>query len=174
MGYVLQPGFTLPPLMFTREEIEALVLGSRWVSKRGDARLGAAAENALTKIAAVLPHDLRSALDDSALLVGPPDDSPSGKVELALIRQAIRTERRLGITYQDLKGKPSSREIWPFALGYFDRVHILIAWCELRHEFRHFRTDRIASLEIREERYPRRRQTLLKEWRASEGIPSPK
>src|SRR6266568_3284273 len=69
IGYVLRPGFMLPPLMFTEEEIEALVLGSRWVADRGDARLGEAGRNALAKVAAVLPPDLREALDASALLI---------------------------------------------------------------------------------------------------------
>ncbi len=170
LGYVLRPGFMLPPLMFSEDEIEALVLGSRWVADRGDARLGEAARNALTKIAAVLPDDLRNALDASALLVGPSGTVPTGNVELPLIRQAIRTERKLDIRYRDLKGAESARTIWPFALGYFDHVRVLVAWCELRQEFRHFRTDRISALEIMEQRYPRRRQALLKEWREIEGI----
>src|SRR6184192_541650 len=69
VGYVLRPGFMLPPLMFTEEEIEAIVLGSRWVGERGDERLAAAARNALAKITAVLPPDLREEADASTLLV---------------------------------------------------------------------------------------------------------
>lgn len=171
LGYVLRPGFMLPPLMFSEDEIEALVLGSRWVGDRGDVRLGAAARSALTKIAAVLPDDLRNALDASALLVGPSADIKTGDTELPQIRLAIRSERKLDIHYRDLKGADSCRRIWPFALGYFDHVRVLAAWCELRQGFRHFRTDRIASLETVDQRYPRRRQVLLKEWREIEGIP---
>ena len=78
MGYVLRPGFMLPPLMFSEEEIEALVLGARWVADRGDERLGAAAQSAVSKIAAVLPNDLRDMLDASALLVGPGKAIPTG------------------------------------------------------------------------------------------------
>src|SRR5712692_9960079 len=89
VGYVLRPGFMLPPLMFSEDEIEALVLGSRWVADRGDARLGAAARNALAKIAAVLPADLRDELDASALLVGPGAAIAAGDAELAAIREAI-------------------------------------------------------------------------------------
>lgn len=169
LGYVLRPGFMLPPLMFSEDEIEALVLGSRWVADRGDARLGAAARNALVKIASVLPDDLRDALDASALLVGPGTDINTETLELPQIRQAIRTERKLEIHYRDLKGADSFRRIWPFALGYFDHVRVLVAWCELRQGFRHFRTDRIAALEVMDQRYPRRRQALLKEWREIEG-----
>ena len=170
MGYVLRPGFMLPPLMFSEEEIEALVLGSRWVANRGDARLGTAAKSALTKIAAVLPDDLRNALDATGLLVGPSDTPAVGNTALPQIRQAIRTERKVEIRYCDLKGAESTRTIWPFALGYFDHVRVLVAWCELRNSFRHFRTDRISASTLAEQRYPRRRQSLLKEWREIEGI----
>src|SRR5581483_5246763 len=96
---ILRPGFMLPPLMFKEEEIEALVLGSRWVAQRGDARLAAAAGNALAKIAAVLPADLRAELDASSLFVPPGDKIAAGDAELGLIRQAIRTERKLAIAY---------------------------------------------------------------------------
>lgn len=170
LGYVLRPGFMLPPLMFSEEEIEALVLGSRWVAKRGDARLGAAARDALAKIAAVLPPDLREGLDASILLVGQGSPTAAGDAELASIRQAIRAERKLDITYRDQADKESQRRIWPFAIGFFERTRIVAAWCEMRQGFRHFRTDRIATLAQTDVRYPRRRQVLLKEWRQAEGI----
>jgi predicted DNA-binding transcriptional regulator YafY len=170
LGYLLRPGFMLPPLMFSEEEIEALVLGSRWVAERGDARLGAAARNALAKIAAVLPDGLRDDVDGSALLVGPGAPIAAGDAELVTIRQAIRSERKLDIRYRDRDGTETGRMIWPFALGFFDRARVVVAWCELRGSIRHFRTDRIGSLILTETRYPRRRQTLLKEWREAEGI----
>jgi predicted DNA-binding transcriptional regulator YafY len=171
LGYILRPGFMLPPLMFSEDEIEALVLGSRWVADRGDARLGVAARNALAKIAAVLPADLREGLDASALLVGPGEPIAAGDAELAAIRQAIRSERKITITYRDRDARETRRTIWPFALGFFDRARVVVAWCEMREAFRHFRTDRIAALTPSETRYPRRRQVLLKEWRVIEGIP---
>jgi predicted DNA-binding transcriptional regulator YafY len=171
LGYMLRPGFMLPPLMFSEDEIEALVLGSRWVADRGDVRLGAAAQNALAKIAAVLPADLRDVLDTSALLVGCGEPIAAGDAELATIRQAIRSEHKLGITYVDRDASETRRTIWPFALGFFDRVRVVAAWCELRQGFRHFRTDRIAALALTKTRYPRRRQALLKEWREIEGMP---
>jgi len=165
VGYVLRPGFMLPPLMFSTEEIEALVLGTRWVAGRSDERLVLAARNALAKIGAVLPQELRDELDAIPLLVGPSAATVVDRVDVALIRQAIRAEHRLHITYRDDKGLDSARVIWPFALGFFDSVRIVMAWCELRQDFRHFRTDRIATL-TPGERYPRRRHVLLKEWRA--------
>ena len=171
VGYVLRPGFMLPPLMFSEEEIEAIVLGSRWVADRADAALGAAARNAVAKIAAVLPQDLKISLDTSSLLVGPGSAVAAGDAELPTIRLAIRTERKLRIFYVDGRGRDSKRTIWPFALAFFDRVRVVVAWCEIREGFRHFRTDRISKVQFVDKRYPRRRQVLLKDWRATEGIP---
>ncbi|MBI3452129.1 MAG: YafY family transcriptional regulator [Rhodospirillales bacterium] len=173
IGYVLRPGFMLPPLMFSEEEIEALVLGSRWVADRGDSRLGVAARNALAKIAAVLPADLRDDLDASTLLVGPGQPIAAGDAELPTIRQAIRTERKLEIAYLDRYAVATRRVIWPFALAFFDRVRVVVAWCELRQSFRHFRTDRVVALAALPVRYPRRRQALAKEWRKVGDIPDP-
>ncbi|MEX8494563.1 helix-turn-helix transcriptional regulator [Sphaerotilus sp.] len=173
LGYVLREGFVLPPLMFSADEVEALVLGSRWVIGRGDQRLGAAARDALAKIAAVLPPALRHELDSNALLVGPAEADATGSAgdsEVAAIRQAIRTEHKLHLTYRDAAGQDTARTVWPFALGFFDRVRVVVAWCELRGEIRHFRTDRIAALTPLDTRYPQRRQALLKAWRAREGI----
>ena len=171
VGFVLRPGFMLPPLMFSEDEIEAIVLGSRWVHKRADKELADAARNVLAKIGAVLPKDLREALDDSGLLVGQGDPIAAGDAELAKIRQAIRTERKLAITYRDNGGTASRRTVWPFALGFFDKVRMVAAWCELRQDYRHFRTDRIAALALSDKRYPRRRQAMFKEWRQREGVP---
>lgn len=171
LGYVLRPGFMLPPLMFSEEELEALVLGSRWVAKRTDSQLSAAAKNALAKIAAVLPADLRHQLDASGLLVGPALAPAVGDDELATIRKVIRSEHKLLISYTDNNQKQTERTIWPFALGFFEQVRIVVAWCELRQEFRHFRTDRIMRLTRLEIRYPTRRQALLKKWRDIQGIP---
>src|SRR5947199_7409864 len=118
VGYVLRPGFMLPPLMFSEEEIEAIVLGSRWVADRADAALGAAARNALAKIAAVLPPDLKSSLDTSSLLVGSSGEAvAAGDAELPVIRAAIRGERKLRVGYVDGNGRDTRRTIWPFALG---------------------------------------------------------
>jgi predicted DNA-binding transcriptional regulator YafY len=173
VGYVLRPGFMLPPLMFSEEEIEALVLGSRWVSQRADDPLGAAAKNALAKIAAVLPADLKDGLDASSLLIGPGEQVAAGDAELPKIRDAIRRERMVCIGYADARGNSTRRAIWPIALAFHERVRIVVAWCELRRDFRHFRTDRIDALDVSETRYPRRRAGLLKEWRDREGIPPP-
>ncbi|AOB32676.1 DNA-binding protein [Bordetella sp. H567] len=164
LGYVLRPGFLLPPLMFSEEEIQALVLGSRWVAEHADSQLGQAARNALAKIAAVLPSELRHEFDDGALFVVPGEQVPD-TADVALIRDSIRRERKLRIEYRDEHAAETARVIWPFALGFFDRVRIVAAWCELRQGFRHFRTDRIVALAAPGDRYPQRRQSLLKTWR---------
>lgn len=167
LGYVLKPGFMLPPLMFTEEELEALVLGSRWVAKRTDSQLSESAKSALVKITSVLPTDLRNSVDENTLLIGPQQQTEETQ-SLPDIRSVIRAEQKITIDYLDLNGNRSTRTIWPFALGYFDQIRILVAWCELRKGFRHFRTDRIQTLGIEPERYPSRRQILLREWRKTE------
>jgi predicted DNA-binding transcriptional regulator YafY len=170
VGYVLRPGFMLPPLMFSEDEIEALVLGSRWVSERADGPLGKAARNVLAKIGAVLPGELRDSIDASGLLIGPGAPIAAGDIELASIRQAIRAERMIRIGYADEQGCVTERTIWPVALAFYDRVRVVVAWCALREGFRHFRTDRIAALEVIARQYPRRRAALFKEWRILQGI----
>lgn len=168
LGYVLKAGFFLPPLMLDDEQVEALVLGARWVARQPDDRLARAAADLLAKVAAVLPQDLRASLDATALLVGPAAPRTEG-VDLAAIREAIRSERKLSIAYRDAGGAPSRRLVWPFALGFFEKVRVVAAWCESRQDFRHFRADRIEALAVLPDRYPRRRQALLKEWRATEA-----
>ncbi len=173
IGYLLKPGFMLPPLMFSQDELEALVLGQRWVSKHGDPRLAVAARDALAKIAAVLPESLRDALDANALLVGSAPDTGSQLPDLALIRQAIRSQRKLLLHYQDGQGRSTERAVWPVALGYFENCRVLAAWCELRQQFRHFRTDRMLDCVLLDQKYPQRRQQLLLQWRREQQIPLP-
>lgn len=174
VGYVLSPSFLLPPLMFSATELEALMLGTRWVAQRTDQDLARDARNALAKIASVLPGDLRQMLDDPSLLIAPsPGESLEGQQHLPTLRQGIRQERKLRIRYQDLQGCDSDRTIWPFVLGFFDQVRVLVAWCELRQDIRHFRTDRLSAVELMQERYPARRHALLRQWRDRQGIKVP-
>lgn len=170
MGYILKPGFLLPPLMFSEDEIEALVLGSRWVASRTDSDLSRAAANVLAKIAAVLPDDLKPKLESSNLLVPPSFSDVKDAVDLSLVRKAIRNEHIVEIGYVDAAGVETERRIWPFALGFYDRVRVIAAWCEKRNDFRNFRTDRIQRMEPQGKRYPRRKAELLKSWRIAEGM----
>ena len=171
LGYVLKPGFFLPPLMFVEDEVDALILGLRLVAERGDADLERAAEDALAKIAAVLPPEQDDVAATSGLLAGP--HAASGTPHLSVIRQAMRAEQKLRLRYRDKKGATTERTVWPVALGFFEAAEVLAAWCETRRAFRHFRLDRIATAEPSDLRYPKRRRILLAEWRALEGIDGP-
>jgi predicted DNA-binding transcriptional regulator YafY len=166
LGYILKPGFWLPPLMLSGEEIEALVLGARWVGARTDESLALAAHDAIAKISAVLPPRLREEVEASTLIVPPSEAPGAATLDLAPIRAAIRAERKLAVEYCDAHGAKTERAIWPFGVGYFEEARVVMAWCELRRGFRHFRADRIASCRTLEARYPLSRHRLLKDWRA--------
>jgi len=164
VGYMLRPGFFLPPLMFTPEELEALVLGGRWVEAQPDAGLAGAAKNALAKIATASPEDLRDRIKDTGLwpvLMRGPGEPVS---VLGPIRTAMREEKALHITYGDEQGRSSERDIWPVQLAYYEGKQIVVAWCCMREAFRNFRTDRVAAAELTDHRYGRRRAVLAKEW----------
>ncbi|WLR95993.1 helix-turn-helix transcriptional regulator [Shinella sumterensis] len=170
VGYVLRPGFMLPPLMFSQSELEALMLGFRWVQKFADMPMTKAASDALAKISAVLPAELRDELENTALLVGPRRVVDAEVVDLVLLRSAIRRERKLRLAYADAAATFTDRVVWPVALGYFEETRMLVAWCEARNDFRHFRTDRMREITLLESRYPRRRAQLLKDWRTQDSM----
>jgi predicted DNA-binding transcriptional regulator YafY len=165
LGYVLRPGFMLPPLMFSIDELEALILGGAWVGKQtDDPRLSSAAGNALAKISAVLPPELRREVEAGTLIVTSRRPEPV-QIDPSLLRDAIRKELKLRIGYRDDLGRETERVIWPFLIGFFEQRKVVSAWCELRNDYRHFRMDRIASAAATGERLPRRRHALLKDWR---------
>ncbi|WP_322013828.1 YafY family protein [Paraburkholderia sp. J12] len=162
VGYLLRPGYFLPPLMFAREELEAIMLGLRYVDQRGDAVLKAAASAAKAKIGAVLPPDAGVTLDLPLAMPGPsPAPFPDNVVELDRLRAAIRAQRRLEIVYADAAGHHSQRMVWPVQIGFMDSARVLAAWCELRQDFRTFRTDRILSI-VEGSQYPARRAELVR------------
>ncbi|WP_140987098.1 helix-turn-helix transcriptional regulator [Asticcacaulis tiandongensis] len=169
VGFLLRPGFMLPPLMLSHDEIEAIALGIRWVAGRSDTDLSGAAYNALAKISAVLPEDMRENLQTTGLMVPPPWEDKQVKAaedaHLKLIRQALRSERKLVMCYGDVNEAVTERIVWPAVLGFFDQTRMLVGWCELRKDFRHFRADRIRDLTVSAERLPTRRLHLLKQWR---------
>jgi len=171
IGFVLRPGYTLPPLSLDEDEIGALVLGARWVMQHGDEALRGAARNLIAKVSAVLPDDIRDRPASTALLAGPSSSGIAPEIDLVAIRQAIQAERKLTLDYRDLKGQSSQRVVWPLALSFFDRAMVLVAWCELRADFRHFRLDHMTAATPGSDRYPERRAGLLKRWRESQRIP---
>src|SRR5919198_5409754 len=164
IGYVLDDGFDLPPLMFDANEIEAVILGLRFVERHGDAGLAHAARDVVAKVGAVLPARLKPLLFEASLIVPPQHRAVVDRVEVGDIREAIRLGRKLRMAYRDESGAATERTISPLALAYFEAVRVLVGWCELRAAFRHFRTDRIARMDILDTRYPGRRAALLKQW----------
>ncbi len=147
-----------------------MVLGSRWVAQRADEPLAKAARNALAKIAAVLPRDLLDGFESSGLFVVAAQPQAHDSVDLAPLREAIRREHKIRIIYESKNADRTERIIWPIAVAFFERVRLLTAWCELRQDYRNFRTDLIVDLKPLGERYPRRRRAMLKEWRDAEGF----
>lgn len=171
IGYSMRPGFLLPPLMFGEDELEALVLGARWVQAQADAELAQAAGSALARIGATLPEPLRIAIDTSGLFVPVWHENRLPEPWLPLLRRAIRDERKLRMRYVDASGESTLRVVWPFAMAFHDPVtRMFAAWCKLRGDFRHFRADRVHTLEDGGDRYPQRRHQLIRRWREHTGI----
>lgn len=166
IGYMLRPGFFLPPLTFSAEELEALTLGARWVGAQADPELAKAARNALGKIAAASRDDLRDRIDDTGLWPVLVRRSCEPVPILKLIRHAMREEKALAMHYEDESGRASERTIWPVRLAFYDGKQIIAAWCCMRESFRHFRADRVTSLTLTEHRFGKPRRTLVREWRA--------
>ena len=166
IGYMLESGFDMPPLMLTPDEIEAAVLGARWVAGRGDPALARAANDLVAKIGAVIPSHLRPFLLEGALTTPDrPDRIRPDSLDVGRVRAAIRGQTKIRLTYNDESERQTRRTVWPIAIAYYETVRLLAAWCELRQDFRHFRTDRVSEAEFLEERYPARRDILRSQWR---------
>lgn len=145
IGYILRPGFDLPPLMFSIEETEAIVLALALLERTGDAELKAAARRVGDKIAGAVPPPLRQTLSARALHAwGTTPRQPDG-IDLATVRRAIRDEEKLSIDYRDEQGRASGRTVRPIALIYYSETANIVAWCELREAIRNFRADRVEA-----------------------------
>lgn len=164
-GYVLGEAFDMPPLMLTPDEIEAAVLGAQWVAGRGEPVLAAAARDLIAKITAVVPERLRLFIDDPSIATPPGFGGPADGLDVARARAWIREGRKIRLDYRDAQGAPTQRTVWPVIVGFFEQARVLAAWCELRNEFRHFRTDRIAGAEFLEDRHGVRPALLRARWR---------
>ncbi len=152
VGYRLT-GFELPPLMFDREEVEALVLGARTAEAWGDSVLAGAARSALAKIEAVLPRGRERLVEETRLYV-PARDEPRGeRLPLGDLRRAIRERRKVRLDYRDETGTASERTVRPLALAFHPPVWLLVGWCELRTAFRNFRLDRMVAARIGDEAF---------------------
>lgn len=163
-GYVLDAGYDMPPLMLTPDEIEAVVLGLQMVGKLGDAALNHAAIDVMAKITSVIPEASLPYLVQPAVGVRPDDLEPSGTCDTRVIRTAIRNGRKLNIDYLSAEGTTTTRTVWPVLLGYSDTRSLLIAWCEIRNAFRHFRTERLLKVKMLDDAIGVSRGKLRAQW----------
>jgi predicted DNA-binding transcriptional regulator YafY len=151
VGYRLGAGYDLPPLMFSTDEAKALVAAVRLAQGRLDGALAGAAEQALSKILAVLPPAARAAAESLAIYAPTFNGADPVRERLEQLRGAIELRRRLAIAYRDEAGRDSRRRLRPLGCFFWGTVWTLGAWCEERQDFRSFRLDRIAELRVLDE-----------------------
>ncbi|QLC73591.1 YafY family transcriptional regulator [Pseudomonas sp. LPB0260] len=144
LGYVLRQPMDLPPLMFEREELEALLIGARMVNAWADPQLQRAAESALAKIHGVLPASLRDEFNRNQLFA--PETRPYPLHLLGQLRQAIRDGHTLQLSYCSETRQTTERRVRPLGLFFWGQAWTLCGWCELRNDFRNFRVDRVLTL----------------------------
>lgn len=153
VGYRLRPGYDLPPLMFDREEIQALVLGARIVRQFGDPALARASDNILNKVASILPDDLAPLMDDTRLFVPGVAATTAAADALGIARGALVGRHKLRFRYADAKGDGSARTVRPLGIFFWGKTWTLAAWCELRTDFRNFRLDRMTEPAALDDRF---------------------
>ncbi len=164
VGYIMREGFDLPPLMFSEQEIESLVLGARIVETWADAELAEAAGNALAKIEAVVPERLQGFLAQTALWAPPDHFAEPISVDPRALRRAIREQLKVNFRYRDGEDRMTERDVRPLALAFYGPVWLLAAWCELRQDFRSFRLDRISGLCLLDERFRQERGKTIEDF----------
>lgn len=164
-GYVIDNDFDMPPLMLTVDELEAAVLGAAWVAQRGDTALARGARDLIAKLTAAVPTELRPVIVDSGLKPISFTPSLEDGFDVALIRTAIRNREKLSITYMDERENESERIIWPIYIAYMEEKRLIASWCELREDFRAFRTDRIKDGYIVDQPIPLRHDLLWQQWK---------
>lgn len=168
IGYVMRSGFDLPPLMFTQEEVEAVVVGLALLGRTGDFGLEHAATSAASKISNVLPEGTKRT---APLHVSRWNTIPKAAVEGSTLRRFIREEAELTITYLDLSDHRTTRDIKPLALLYYVDSVLLVAWCELRHAYRHFRIDRIEHFAPTGQNFVGSSDRLVRQWEQENELP---
>jgi len=166
MGYLIDATYDMPPLMLTPDEIEAVVLGAQWVAGRGDKVLSGAASDVIAKIAAVVPERLRPFITEPSVGAKPSAIVYEEAIDSVELRRAIREGRKLRLHYRSEGGEVTERTVWPVILGYSEATRMIVAWCELRQGFRHFRTDRVITAEVLEATNRLRAGELRRRWEA--------
>lgn len=152
VGYLLRPGFDLPALTFTYEQLDALAMGLSFVEAAGDASLSQAAREVRGKLQASLPASAERKLEHAPLFASRRDGRAPPL--LKIVRRAVRDARVLRLRYGDAEGKSSERRVRPLAIWAFTDGWLFAGWCELRADFRAFRLDRIATIEETGEHFP--------------------
>jgi predicted DNA-binding transcriptional regulator YafY len=164
-GYLIASDYDMPPLMLTPDEVEAVMLGAQWVAGRSDKALANAARDLIAKIAAVVPERLRPFIAEPGVGVKPTVAEPAESVDPSRLRLAIREGRKLRLRYRSGAGEETERTVWPVILGYAETTRMLVAWCELRQGFQHFRTDRLIEAVTLDESIGLRHGELRRRWR---------
>lgn len=164
MGYVMESGYDMPPLMLTSEEVEAALLGAQWVADQGDPALSGAARDLINKIGAVIPKEMQTVVLEPITITPGWQQKEEDNIDMKQLRMAIRKRSKIKIDYTDVDENKSSRTIWPIAIAYFETVRLIVAWCEKREDFRHFRTDRIVDWMVLDKHFPGPVSTLRAKW----------
>ncbi|TCU19255.1 helix-turn-helix transcriptional regulator [Rhizobium sullae] len=164
IGYIMRPGFDLPPLMFSIEEMEAIVLSLALLERTGDAELKRAAKRVNHKIASAVPVPLRQAMENKALFAWGTVAPPPAGFDLGMVRRAIRDEQKLALDYRDELGRATERTIRPIALIYYSHYANIVGWCELRQAIRNFRSDRVEHCETANAFFRGEGDGLREEW----------
>ena len=164
LGYVLGTDYDMPPLMLTPDEIEAVVLGAQWVAGQPDKILANAAQDVIAKIAAVVPEPMRPLIAAPGVGVRPRAKAPEGWIDASRLRQAVRKGLKVRLRYRSESEEETERTVWPVIVGYGEGTGTLIAWCELRQDFRHFRIDRMIEARVLDETIGLRKGDLRTRW----------
>jgi predicted DNA-binding transcriptional regulator YafY len=164
LGYLLEPGYDMPPLMLTPDEIEAVVLGAQLVAKLPDPVLANSARDVVAKIASAVPDRLRPFIAEPSVAAKPAGSASETSIDARPFRSAIRQGVKLRLRYRAETGEETERIVWPVILGYAEAHCLLVAWCELRQAFRHFRLDRILEAKNLDEAFGMRRSDLRRRW----------
>lgn len=171
IGYIMRPGFNLPPLAFDSEEVEAIIVGLALLTRTGDTGLQRAAKRVAGKISDSLPDQAISGFDTEALHVSNWNSIPEATIDIGRLRHAIRDEQKLEVTYTNADNQRTKRRILPLAVIYYIDVIVLTAWCELRSDFRHFRVDRLAECELTDAFFSGEGNRLRDGWSKQHSLP---
>ena len=164
VGYIMRPGYDLPPLMLDHEEVEAVAVGLQLLNRTGDRGLQTAARRVAAKISGILPDSRGDEVDDGRFVVS--EFGTPASANVGMLRSAVRDNRRLALGYRDGHGQLTKRTCLPLAIIYYTEATVLAAWCELRRDFRHFRADRIVDCHETGDSFAEQASQLRKDWHA--------